>query len=194
LSSRKQFLRVSPYFANTFGAISWPNLPFERFRGNEISRRRLAEKSHIRSFYLADKAICWMSNKRYSVSICCKSSWPSGTRFARGQKRDVSRGRLAFLFIFCLLHSQKCDMGNVRKSTIPVFHTPCNFIFWLLDTHFVPFGDRKRHFRDVEKKRFFKETPGRKKSFYPSVKLKFPYWHGSLMRFLLLFDIIFYLF
>jgi hypothetical protein len=34
----------------------------------------------------------------------------------------------SFLFIFCLLNSQKCDLVEVAKAMVLVFTTPCNVI------------------------------------------------------------------
>jgi hypothetical protein len=55
-----------------------------------------------------------------------------------------------FLFVFCLLHSQKCALGDVGKSMIPVFPTPCNVIFCLLDYSFCAFCRPKETLGEVE--------------------------------------------
>jgi hypothetical protein len=101
-------------------------------RQNDYSGCRLTLQTHL--VPLAYR-ICHLSDveeTNFWSPFCRKSSWPSGTRFARVRKRDVSRGGLDLIFFFCILPSPIKALGEVGTAMIHVVPSPWKVFFSLL--------------------------------------------------------------
>jgi hypothetical protein len=120
---------VSLYLANSFGAIRRPHLPLQRIRVNEISRRRLAKNV---TFYLSIEPKKRLGGCRlidYNLLFVVNHLDHQEHDLREFKKEMFHVVASPFLFVFCLLHRQKCDSGDVEKPMIPVFPTHCNVIF-----------------------------------------------------------------